>query len=131
MTVSEQRTVEFDSTTILQAFAAVRRVSEAIGIQHDKIARVAFQPDREVISVINKDGLPVAELRAESLVALLVAYCSRIKVPLPRTAAKNIEITSRSVVLRITSESNPAEAPKGVRGDFPGAMVWNKSQSSY
>jgi hypothetical protein len=131
MTVSEQRTVEFDSAAILQAFSVVRRVSEALGLQCDKIARVTFEPDRQAISVIAESGLPVAELRAETLAALLIAYCSRIKIPLPRPAEKNVEITSHSAVLRITSESRPDRPRNGLRADFPGAMVWNKSKSSY
>jgi len=128
MAVSEQRTVEFDSEAIVQAFTVVRRVSEALGLHVEKISRVQFQPDRGAINVINKEGLPVAELRAEGLVALLVAYCSRIKVPLPRSAQKNVDITSRSVVLRVEIEGRPDVPSRGLRSDFPHAMVWTNSR---
>ena len=129
MPALEHRTVEFDSPAILHAFAAVPRISEAFGLRLGRIAGVEFQPDREAISVIDPDGASIAELRAESLAALLVAYCSRIKVPLPRFAQKSVEVTSRSVVLRVATAVRPYEPSAGVQADFPRAMVWNKSHS--
>lgn len=131
MAVLEQRIIEFDSAAVMQAFTTVRRVSEALGLHADRIVRVEFQPDRAAVIVIDNDGRPVAELRAESLAALLVAYCSRIKVPLPRAARKDIEISSRSVILRVTTESRPGAPPGDVRSDFPRAMVWNKSHPQH
>jgi len=131
MAVLEQRVVEFDSTAVIQSFAVVRRISEALGLRADRIVRVEFHPDRSAISLMDNDGRLVAELRAESLAALLVAYCSRIKVPLPRAAQKNIEITSRSVLLRVTTQSRPDAPSGGVRSDFPRAMVWGKSHQPH
>lgn len=129
MPALEHRTVEFDTPTILHAFAAVPRMSEALGLRPGRIGRIEFQPEREAISVIDPEGEPVAELRAESLAALLVAYCSRIKVPLPRFGQKSVEVTSRSVVLRIATASRPDQPSAGTQSAFPRAMVWNnKSQ---
>jgi hypothetical protein len=125
---SEHRTVEFDSPAILQAFAAVPRMSEALGLRLGRVSRVDFQPEREAITVIDPNGTPVAELRAETLAALLVAYCSRIKVPLPRLGQKSVEVTSRSVVLRVATATRPDALVTSDRSDFPRAMVWNKSQ---
>jgi hypothetical protein len=100
----------------MQAFTAVRRVSEALGLQAGRIARVEFQLNREAISIIDLEGLHIAELRGEGVVALLVAYCSRIEVPLPRTAKKSVEITSRSVVLRIETERRRSACPRHSTG---------------
>ena len=72
MGVSEQRMVDFDPAALLQALTAVRRVNGALGLRGDRIARVAFPPDREAIGVIDNNGLPVAEPKAESLAALLI-----------------------------------------------------------
>lgn len=131
MAVLEQRVIEFDSAAVMQAFTTVRRVSEALGLHADRIVRIEFQPDRASVNAIDNDGRSAAELRAESLAALLVAYCSRIKVPLPRAAQKNVEITSHSVILRVTTESRPGAPTGGVRSDFPRAMVWNKSHPQH
>ena len=131
MAVLEQRVVEFDSTSVIQSFTVVRRISEALGLRADRIVRVEFHPDRSAVSLIDNDGRLVAELRAESLAALLVAYCSRIKVPLPRAAQKDVEITSRSVILRVTTESCPNASSTSVRSDFPRAMVWGKSHQPH
>ena len=129
MPALEHRTVEFDSPAILHALAAVPRMSTALGLRLGGISRVEFQPDREAISVIDSAGTPVAELQAESLAALLVAYCARIKVPLPRLGQKSVEVTSRSVVLRVATATRPDLTTSEVQSDFPRAMVWNKSQS--
>jgi hypothetical protein len=123
----EHRTVEFDSPAIMHAFAAVPRMSEALGLGPGRIARVEFQPDREAIRVIDPEGAPVAELRAESLAALLVAYCSRIKVPLPRLGQKSVEVTSRSVVLRVARASRPDQPSTELQSELPRAKVWTKS----
>ena len=128
MPALEHRTVEFDSPAILHAFAAVPRMSEALGLRLGRISRIEFRPEQEAISVIDPAGTTVAELRAESLAALLVAYCSRIKVPLPRLGQKSVEVTSRSVVLRVATATRPDLAASDVQSDFPRAMVWNKTQ---
>ena len=128
MPALEHRTVEFDSPAILHAFAAVPRMSEALGLRLGGISRIEFRPEQEAISVIDPSGTPVAELRAESLAALLVAYCSRIKVPLPRLGQKSVEVTSRSVVLRVATATRPELAASDIQSDFPRAMVWNKTQ---
>jgi hypothetical protein len=120
----EHRTVEFDSPAIIHALAAVPRMSQALGLS--RIARVEFQPDREAIRVIDPEGASVAELRAESLAALLVAYCSRIKVPLPRLGQKSVEITSRSVVLRVARASRPDQPLTELQSELPRAKVWSK-----
>lgn len=128
MPALEHRTVEFDSPAILHAFAAVPRMSEALGLRLGRISRIEFRPEQEAISVIDPAGTPVAELRAESLAALLVAYCSRIKVPLPRLGQKSVDVTSRSVVLRVATATRPDLAANDVQSDFPRAMVWSKTQ---
>jgi len=102
-------------------------MSAALGLRIGGISRIEFQPDREAISVIDSAGTPVAELRAESLAALLVAYCSRIKVPLPRLGQKSVDVTSRSVVLRVATATRPDLTASEVQSDFPRAMVWHKS----
>ena len=103
-------------------------MSEALGLRLGGISRIEFRPEQEAISVIDPSGTPVAELRAESLAALLVAYCSRIKVPLPRLGQKSVEVTSRSVVLRVATATRPDLAASDVQSDFPRAMVWSKTQ---
>ena len=129
MPAVEHRTVEFDSPTILHALTAVPRMSEALGLRPGKIERIEFQPDRGGIVPIDPEGAPIAELRAESLAALLVAYCAYIKIPLPRLAQKSVEVTSRSVVLHVASASRPYQPSTGVQADFPRAMVWKKSRA--
>ena len=129
LTALEHRTVEFDLSTILHAFATVPRMSEALGLRIGRIVGVEFHPDREAISVIDTDEKPVAELSSETLAALLVAYCARIKIPLPRLGQKSVEVTSASVVLRVATANRPEHPPNGRQADFPRAMVWNKARS--
>jgi hypothetical protein len=123
----EHRAVEFDSPAILHAFAAVPRMSAALGLRLGRISRVEFRPEQEAISVVDPDGTPVADLRAESLAALLVAYCSRISVPLPRLGQKSVEVTPHNVVLRVARATVPDQPLTDAQSDFPRA--WNGSQA--
>lgn len=131
MAISECRLIQFDSSSILRALTVVRRVTDALGLRACKIDRIKFQPDQKTVSVIDSHGTAVAELASESLAAVLVAYCSRIKVPLPRAGRKTVEITPNGVVLRVTTESRSEQLSSGDQSDFPRAMVWNTSRPDH
>jgi hypothetical protein len=103
-------------------------MTDALGLRTGRIARIEFQPEREAISVIDPDGTPAAELKAEILAALLVAYCARIRIPLPRVGQKSVEVTSRSVVLRVATVTRTEQAATSLQPEFPRALAWNKSQ---
>jgi hypothetical protein len=101
MPVLEYRVVEFDGAAILRALVVVPSIAEALGVDHTIVVRIKFVPERSVIAFTRQGQVAPAEIAAEALAALLVGYCACIKVPLPRRGQKEIEITSRSALLRI------------------------------
>ncbi len=111
---------------MMRAIAAVPRVIEAMGLRAGKIRDIEFRPGQSAVVITGTDAETTAELGAEGLAALLVAYCSRVKIPLPRQGQKTVEVTSRSVLLRVATVTHGEEPLNGVRADFPRAMIWKR-----
>ncbi|HSU04643.1 MAG TPA: hypothetical protein VLI93_03650 [Acetobacteraceae bacterium] len=131
MPVVEQRSVEFDGDEILRALAAAPRVAEALGLRPGQVGWVDFQPDeRAVVFRSNADPEKRVTVAAEALAALLVAYCARISVPLPRKGQKQLEVGSAGVTLRIVVEQAPGGGKLGLQQDYPSAVMWPRRQHS-
>ncbi len=103
-------------------------MAEAAGLRAERMRRIEFLPEKNTVVFRDADGMPSAEVGAEGLTALLVAYCGRSKIPLPRQSQKSVEITSRSVLLRIAAANLAAEPANGVKADLPHAMIWQKAR---
>ena len=109
---------------ILQAIEAAPRVAAALGLRAGQVCAVEFQPDnRAVVFIDASDTQRRTTVLAEGLVALLVAYCARIRVPLPRHGQKAIDVMEGSVTLRIVVEQ-AGGGKESAQLDYPGAMVW-------
>lgn len=61
--------------------------------------------------VLGYDGAGTDIITAERLGALLVSYCVRARVPLPRLAEKSVRIEANSVVVGFTTYFS--EVPEG------------------
>ncbi|HEX5327230.1 MAG TPA: hypothetical protein VFW75_11225 [Acetobacteraceae bacterium] len=121
----EQRSVEFDAAELLRAIGAAPRVAEALGLRAGQVDDVQFLPEQRLVAfIVPGDSRRTTTVAAEGLVALLVAYCSRIGVPLPRQAKKTIDVAANRVTLRITVENTQGNSPATLQHDYPGAMIW-------
>lgn len=125
MPVLEYRVVEFDGPAILRAIVVVPSIAEALGLDHARVARIDFAPERHAVAFMLQGQTAASEIPAEALSALLVGYCAYIKVPLPRRGQKEIEITSRSALLRI------AVATYTEIQDLPRLTIRSRSQPAH
>jgi hypothetical protein len=124
MAIKEQRTIEFDALEVMRAIRLTPQVAYALGLQVVNVLAVEFQPDDAVVLVLDNKRQVIV---AEALAALLVAYCSRISVPLPRNGSKTIDVTMHSVILQVIVETYPCERALSfqiVRP--PGAVAWTR-----
>ncbi len=134
MAVSESRIVTFDAAEVRCAVQAVPRLARALGLNQDSYAVVQFRPDERIIVFGAESGRTgeTVTVSSEGLVALLVAYCSRVGIPLPRRATKNLDVLADRLVLRL--DVPPRERPgprdhrrKGEDSEIRRAMVWSKN----
>lgn len=125
MPVLEYRVVEFDAPAILRAIVAVPSIAEALGLYRTSVEHIEFVPERGVIAFTKHGHVPMAEIGAEALGALLVGYCACIKVPLPRRGQKKTEITSRSALLRIAVANYPETH------DLPRILSRSRSEAAH
>jgi hypothetical protein len=123
--ILEQRTIEFRAVEILQAIRAASRQAEAIGLRPGRIDDVEFQPtQQQVVFRETGPGGMTIEVAADALMALLVAYCSRTQIPLPRKADKQLEVGPNHVIIRLAVQKSGVQMEAGVRQEYPTAVVW-------
>jgi hypothetical protein len=60
---------------------------------------VDFSPQSRQVILLYGAGLPAVAVAAERLGALLVSYCIKARIPLPRLSDKNIRVEPFKVVL--------------------------------
>jgi hypothetical protein len=124
LAIREQRTLELDALEVLRAITMAPQVASALGLQVAYEA-VEFQPDEGAVVFVLDDKRQV--IAAEALAALLVAYCSKIGIPLPRNGSKTIDVTLHSVILQVVVETYPCE--RGLSFQMvrpPRAVAWTR-----
>lgn len=128
--VIEQRSVNFDAAEILRAVEIASRVAEALGLRPGDASTVEFQPEERLVR-FNRPERPDLgrSITAEALVAVLVAYCARIGVPLPRKGQKQLDIGPAGVTLRIVVEQASRDSTATLQQEYPGAMVWPRRRN--
>ncbi len=123
--VIEQRSVNFDAAGILRAVEIASRVAEALGLRPGDVSTVEFQPDEQLVKFISPERPDHSRsITAEALAAVLVAYCARIGVPLPRKGQKQLAIGPAGVTLRIVVEQDARGSTAKLQQEYPGAVVW-------
>lgn len=130
MPVIEQRSVNFDAAEILRAVEIASRVAEALGLRPGEISTVEFKPAEQLVRFAGSERRDQGRsITAEALAAVLVAYCARIGVPLPRKGQKQLDIGASGVTLRIAVEQDPRTSTVMLQQEYPGAMVWPKRRN--
>ncbi len=130
MSISETRRVILDEDELRAAVTNCPSVANALGLSGAAVGRVTFMPADGCV-MFNTDSEPV-RIAAEGLVALMVADCLRLGVPLPRNGAKNLKVLANGVELAIDLKTEGGKrsdnsAPKP-NDRFSRAMVWPTSR---
>jgi hypothetical protein len=95
--IVDRRELEFDSRALVSILGTSPDRAQAIGLPPQKPTGVEFDP-RGGRVVFSYDERTV-QVSAGHLGALLVSYCIRARIPLPRLPAKEISITASAVVI--------------------------------
>ncbi len=135
--VVDRREIELDTTAVRRALEWSPRAAQAFGLPPLVPTGVRCKPADGCIEVVygTLTATRVFALRAEALGALLISYCNRAGMPMPRHADKGIRVERKHVVLVLTLRLNDPpqpEAPEGPISRAPEAVLawsWIESPS--
>jgi hypothetical protein len=109
MPISDQRDIRFDADGVRLVLATLPESAARIGLPAAEAEQIAFDQDGQRIRLTYPPGTeldPVA-LRAETLGAMLIAFCIRHRLPVPRQSARQVEVREGAVVLRFITDVTP------------------------
>jgi hypothetical protein len=104
MTIVDRREIEFDAQALTRVIAGSLQRAHAVGLPALRPISIGFEPQQHQIRVAYEaHAHPEVVVAAERLGALLVSYCVRIRIPIPRLADKDLRIEAGSVVLAFST----------------------------
>ncbi len=133
MPLTDRRELEFDEEVLIAAVAVSQRVAQSLGLPANPPAAVRFHPkENEVAFLYWTDPTNKAvRIKSAALGALLIGYCIRARVPIPRNAERAVRIEAASVILtfrtQIAMPLKPAAQIAQPLGDAP-ATGWSWSE---
>ncbi len=131
MTIVDRHEIELDTAAVRRALELSPRAAQAFGLPPLVPAGVRGNSRDGCIEVVygTLTATRVFGLRAEALGALLISYCNRAGMPLPRHADKGVRVEREHVVLVCTlrlDEPPQPETPEGQISHAPEAIqAWS------
>ena len=129
--ITDRREIEFDMQSVRLLLEWSPRSAQAFGLPPLTPQGVHCNPTDGTIEVTYGEltSTRVFVLRAEALGAILIAYCNRAGMPMPRNADKAVRVEREHVVvvftLRVSGPPRPA-LPEGHIGRVPEAVrAWS------
>jgi hypothetical protein len=112
----DRREIEFDTDALVLAISVSLRAAQGFGLPAMRPTGIRCYPrDGQVDVLYGSPEAPQAiRLEAEALGALLVSYCIRARIPMPRHADKGVRIEANAVVLAFRTAYTEAPAPETV-----------------
>jgi len=126
MNILDQRQIHFSPDALVAAIAASPAAAAALGLPPLKPQSVRLLADAGKVDVVfqTSGGARSVGVALVPLAALLLAFCFRAKIPLPRKARKAARIEGDAVVLDLSLTLEPdfaALKPEGAMQNGGGA----------
>ncbi len=125
MLLVDRREIEFDGRALVYCLSVSPRAAEGFGLPAIPPTEIRFHPKDGLIDVVygKKDAMGAVRITAESLGALLVSYCIRSKIPMPRVADKSIRVESNCIILAFRTGFTQAPLPETAEGSSRAAVA--------
>jgi hypothetical protein len=107
--IIDRREIQFEAEALLVVIAGSPRAAASLGLPPGLPQAVVFDPGAEAVRLVWSQGKQkqAEVLDAVRLGALLVGFCLRMRVPLPRRATKSIRVESGLVALEFVTRIKP------------------------
>jgi hypothetical protein len=109
----DKREIEFDTEALLIVVATSQRAAESFGLPGFPPNDVRFDPKQGTVGFLygSAQSQRSIYLTAEVVGALLVSYCIRARIPMPRKASKGVRVEGMSVILAFRTVFSPVPTP--------------------
>src|SRR5579863_5211115 len=116
--IVDRREIEFDQQAVTLALEWSPRAAIAFGLPPLVPTGIRCDPVAGNVEVIYGEltSMQVFALRAEALGAILIAYCNRTGMPMPRASDKAVRIERAHVVVVFTLRLDVAPKPEVPEG---------------
>ena len=137
MAITDRREIEFDLHTVRLVLEWSPRAAQAFGLPPLTPTAVRGNPTEGTIEVTYGEltSIRVFMLRAEALGAILLSYCNRVGMPMPRKADKGVRIERDQVVVLLSyRQDTPTapELPEPATGRIPEAVrAWSWIEANH
>ena len=126
MAIAERREIDFDMQSVRSVLEWSPRAAQAFGLPPLTPAAVRGNPAENAIEVIYGDpsSQRVFMLRVEALGAILISYCNRARIPMPRLAEKRLRVDRDQVTVVLTRQAalTAPALPETTIGRIPEAV---------
>jgi imidazolonepropionase-like amidohydrolase len=101
MLVVDRREIEFDADSLAYYLSILPQEAEGLGLPATPPSQIRFDPKEGIVDAVYGKGEQARafQIPDESLSAILISYCIRTRIPLPRVADKMIRVAAGSVFL--------------------------------
>jgi hypothetical protein len=115
--ITDRREIEFDLQAVRQALEWSPRSAQAVGAPPLTPQAVQCHPVEGTVEVTygEQTATSVFVLAAEALGAILISYCNRAGIPMPRNSDKSVRIEREHVVIIFTLRMSEAPPPLSQR----------------
>ncbi len=114
MVITDRRELEFDLQAVRLVLEWSPRAAQAFGLPPLTPTAVHGNPAEGAVEVTYGEltSTRVFMLRAEALGAILISYCNRVGMPMPRRADKGVRIERDYVVVLLSHRQDAVTAPE-------------------
>jgi hypothetical protein len=118
MKIIDRREIEFDPRSVVKAITTSPKAARGFGLPGLSPTDVRFHPKEGTVDVIygTQHSARAVAISAEALGAILVSYCVRTHIPMPKNAEKAIRIEAKSAVLAFRLKFEEAPSPEAAEG---------------
>jgi hypothetical protein len=111
--VLDTRNLTFSPVAMCALIAQSPVAAETLGLPAALPSGIRFRPDQATADVVYGKGAMALgyNLSTEALGALIIAYCRRVRIPLPRASRKAITVHQDRIVLTVVTEIAHLPAP--------------------
>jgi hypothetical protein len=102
ISIIDRRELEFDARALISIIGRSVHWANSMGLPGSRPTSVDFNPAAGGI-ILNYEGKATDIISAERLGALLVSYCIRARIPLPKLAEKSVRIQANAVVVAFST----------------------------